>query len=206
MTRHLITTALAVLSVSCVGPRGSKARTPATEPTSTQPAVAAEPSERDWIGVYASTSEIGGFAGTVLVLHKWLGKDIGYRLRSYSDSSSANDINQDEQHGGCLIEGRSVYLPKAYGYMSDGKPQLLASITRYTFVQINGRNVLMRDDALRAFREQNKLYDYGILVKVKDEAGLTLDLRKVEHPSIKVLYADPAKPWNDPFVHGANSR
>ncbi|HEV2296590.1 MAG TPA: hypothetical protein VGR35_22290 [Tepidisphaeraceae bacterium] len=105
-----------------------------------------------------------------------------------------------------MIEGRVVYLPEAYGYMHDGKPLLLASITRHTLIEVNGRKVLMRDDALRAFREHNKLYDYGILVKVKDEAGIMLDLRKVEHPSIKVLYADPAKPWNDPFVHGANSR
>jgi hypothetical protein len=204
MTRYLVTTALALLSVSCAGPRGGTASTPSTRPAATQPAD--EVSERDWIGVYASASEIGGFAGTVLVLDKELRNDIGYRLRSYSDVSSVDDIKQDEQRGSCLIEGQVVYLPEAHGYMHDGKPQLLASITRYTRMEINGRKVLMRDDALRAFREQNKLYDYGILVKVNDEAGVMLDLRKVEHPSIKVLYADPARPWNDPFVHGANSR
>ena len=58
-----------------------------------------------------------------------------------------------------------------------------------------------------ALRKENKLYDYGILVKVKDQADFMLDLGKVEHPSVKVLYSDPAKSWNDPFVHGArNSR
>jgi hypothetical protein len=204
MTHYLITTALALLSVSCAGPRGRTASAPSSRPAATQPA--GEVSERDWIGVYASTSEIGGFARTVLVLDKELRDDIGYRLRSYSDVSSADDIKQDEQRGSCLIEGRAVYLPEAYGYMRDGKPHLLASITRYTLMEINGRKVLMRDDALRAFREHNKLYDYGILVKLKDEAGIMLDLRKVEHPSIKVLYADRDKPWNDPFVHGANNR
>jgi hypothetical protein len=90
--------------------------------------------------------------------------------------------------------------------MNEGRPRFLASITRYTRVEINGRKVLMRDDALRAFRKENKLYGYGILVEVKDRADFMLDLRKVEHPSVKVLYSDPSKPWNDPFVHGANAR
>src|SRR4051812_20898265 len=135
MTRYLITTTLALLSVSCAGPGGGTASAPATQPATTQPAF----TERDWIGIYASTSEIGGFAGTVLVLDKGLRDDIGYRLRSYSDVSSANDIKQDEQRGSCLIEGQVVYLPEAYGYMHDGKPQLLASISRYTLMEINGR-------------------------------------------------------------------
>jgi hypothetical protein len=192
-----------LLSVSCVGPHDGTASAPG--PATQRVATSAVP-EGDWIGVYASTGEIGGFAGTVLVLEKELRDDIGYRLRSYSDRSSTHDIKQDEQRGRCLIDGRTLYLPEAYGYMHDGEPQLLASITRFTLIEINGRNVLMRDDALRAFREENKLYDYGILIKVKDQADILLDLRKVEHPSITVLYSDPAKPWNDPFVHGPNSR
>jgi hypothetical protein len=127
-------------------------------------------------------------------------------MHSYSDVSSADDIKQDGQRGTRLIDGRTLYLPLAYGYMHDGKPHLLASMTRFTLMELNGRKVLMRDDALRVFRGQNKLYDYGILVKENDQADIMLDLRKVEHPSIKVPYSDPAKPWNDPFVHGANSR
>lgn len=202
MTRYLLTTTLSLLSVSCAGPGGGGRRSPATGPAT----VLSVPAERDWIGVYASTSEIGGFAGTVLVLDKEMSDEIGYRRHSYSDVSSADDIKQDEQRGRCLIEQRVLYLPEARGYTHEGKPEFFASITRYTLVEIDGRKVLMRDDALRAFHEDNKLYDYGILVKVKDESDIMLDLSTVEHPSIKVLYSDPAKPWNDPFVHGANSR
>jgi hypothetical protein len=206
MTRYLITVTIALTSVSCARPRGGTASTPANRPAATQPVVMGEVAERDWIGVYASTSEIGGFAGTVLVLDKELGDEIRYRMRSYSDVSLAGAIEQDERAGSCLIERRMLYLPEASGYMQDGKPRLFASITHYTLMEINGRKVLMRDDALRAFREENKLYDYGILVKVEDKAGLLLDLSKVEHPAIKVLYSDPARPWKDSFVHGANSR
>lgn len=200
--RYLIATIVTLLSASCAGPRGGAPSVPAT-----QPAAAGTVSEADWLGVYASTSEIGGFTGTVLVLEKNLmGKDIGYRLRFHSDVSWSAAIKQDERGGGCLIEGRALYLPEADGYMHDGKPHLRASIKRYTLVEINGRRVLIRDDALSAFRNQNKLYDYGILVKVQDQADILLDLTKVEHPSIKVLYADPNKPWDDPFVHGPNDR
>lgn len=43
--------------------------------------------------------------------------------------------------------------------MHEGKSQLLASITRYTLTEINGRKVLMRDDALRAFREVKAVWN-----------------------------------------------
>jgi hypothetical protein len=64
----------------------------------------------------------------------------------------------------------------------------------------------MRDDALRAYRDNNKLYDYGILVRTDDVPSLLLDLKTVERPSIKSLYDDPSKPWRDPYVHGPNAR
>lgn len=199
MARYSFITALALLSVSCSEPRGGTAGTPHQLQCITQPAV----SERDWIGAYASTSEIRVFSGTVLVVEKDAGEGPQYRMRSYSDVSLGG-IKQDEQRGSCLIDGRSMYLPVADGYMQDGKPKLTASIIRYTMMGIHGRKILMRDDALRIFREQNKLYDYGILVKVKDVADFMLRLSEVEHPSIKVLYSDPTKPWDDPFVHGPN--
>lgn len=206
MTPHLIKTTIAILCIFCLELCGGPTSAPATQPAATQPAATAEIAERDWVGVYASTSEIRGFAGTVLVLEKGVRDEVDYRLRSHSDVRSANAIEQDEEGGRCLIDGRALYLPHAYGYMHDGKPRLRTSVSRWTFVEINGHKVLMRDDALRAFREQNKLYDYGILVKVRDQPDVMLDLRKVEHPSIKMLYSDPNKPWEDPFVHGPNSR
>ena len=201
MLRYLIVTMLALLTISCAAPRGGTGSTPASQPATSQPAF----TDRDWIGVYASTSEIGGLAGTVLVLEDEH-DHIGYRMHSYSDVLIVDSIQEDEQHGTCLIEGRNLYLPLAFGYMRKGKPSLLALVSRYTLVEINGRNVLMRDDALHAFREENKLYDYGILVRVKDQVDFMFDLQKVEHPSVKTLYADPTKKWNDPFVHDANNR
>src|SRR5206468_5709849 len=95
-----------------------------------------------------------------------------------------------------------LYIPHAYGHIRDGKPDLTASLDRMSLIEINGHKTLMRDDALRTFRNENKLYDYGILIKVSDDPFYPLDLKKAEPPSIKLLYSDPTKPWNDPFVHG----
>jgi hypothetical protein len=105
-----------------------------------------------------------------------------------------------------LIEGRAILLPRAYGFVHDGKPVLLARVDRLTLVEVNGHKVLMREDAIRAFRESKKLYDYGILVKVSEDPDATADLRRVQHPSIKLLYSDPSKPWHDPWTSGANER
>ena len=174
------------------GPGGAASR-----PTSAAPAAA-------WQGVYAMPSEVAGFAGEVLLLDEEFGRH-SYAMQTYSDMVSTDDIPQDKLSGSYLTEGEVLYLPHAIRYMRDGKPRLLAGIDRYTRVRINGRDVLLRDDALRAYRQENKLYDYGILIKVSDEGGL-VDLSKVERPSIKVLYADPSKPWADPFVHGPNPR
>ena len=71
---------------------------------------------------------------------------------------------------------------------------------------IQGHTVLLRDDALKAYRENNQLYDYGILIRVSDKATLFTDLDHVKHESIKVLYQDRSKGWDDPFVHGPNPR
>jgi hypothetical protein len=66
---------------------------------------------------------------------------------------------------------------------------------------INGIPVLMRSDALKAWREQKKIYDYGILIKIQamvEEDGY------VARPSVKSLYdADKqGMQWKDPFVNG----
>jgi hypothetical protein len=105
-----------------------------------------------------------------------------------------------------LVDGDRVYVPKAHGSMREGKPGLWASVTRYTRGTINGQAVPMRDDALRAFTEQNRLDDYGILIKVPGVAEALVDLGRVEHPSIKARYDDPDKPWHDPFVGDPNER
>jgi hypothetical protein len=159
-----------------------------------------------WTGTYVSTSEISGYSGTVLALDAD-GSDQGrYRMRFYSDAHIANEIMQDEAWGSFLASGPHLYLPLAHGQMENGKPSLSASLERYTFAIINTHAVLLRDDALAAFRKDNKLYDYGILIRISDRSGMMEDLTHLNHPSIKQLYSDPGKPWNDPFVHGPNER
>jgi hypothetical protein len=125
-------------------------------------------------------------------------------MHFYTDVQSGNAIKDDPSFGSYLVDGNTIYLPLASGTMNDGRPSLTASIERYRWVEINHHSVLMRDDAWQAFRESNKLYDYGILIKVSEDDPLSLD--SVKHPSIKLLYADPMKSWADPFVHGANER
>ena len=166
----------------------------------------AEPATEDFLGVWASPAEIGGFSGTVLVLEKDLSDEIGYRMRFYTDTDLSGEIKQDERRGSSLTSGHAIYIPQASGFYHDGKPLLLASVTQYTLMQINGHAVLVRDDALKAYQTENKLYDYGILIRVTAKAEPLLELKKVEHPSIKLLYSDPNKPSADPFVHGPTPR
>jgi hypothetical protein len=202
-TCRFVTTVLALLSLSCAGAH-RKAGSSAAR--ATRPAIADAATDETWLGVYASTSEVGGFSGTVLALERDWNDELRYRMHFYSDVSSADAIEQDELRGDCLTEGDTLYLPQAYGFMREGKPVLQAKVTRYTRVTINGHPVLLRDDALRAYRANNKLYDYGILVRVGGPPEWSADLRSVKHPSIKTLYPDPSKPWDDPFVHGPNAR
>jgi hypothetical protein len=127
-------------------------------------------------------------------------------MRFYSDVVSGDAIEQDELWGTPLVEGDAIFIPQAHGTNRGGKPNLWATLDRYTMRQINGHTVLLRGDALRALERENALYDYGVLVKVAREADFLTDLKNAEHKSIKVLYANPEKPWRDPFVHGPNER
>jgi hypothetical protein len=161
----------------------------------------------EWVGVYSSPAEIGGFSGTVLVIEESIvGSELRYRKSFYSDVRSPDDIEQEIRTGNCLIDGNRIFIPQAYGYLRGGKPQLLASIERLTRASINGRIVLLRDDARVAFEAENKLYDYGILIKVADKPHLLLDLAEVKHESIKLLQNDKSKAWQDPFTNGPNER
>lgn len=191
-------------------------------PSASPPAASTRPTEHDattvathaetndlssWIGIYSSTSEIGGFTGTVLSLEDaFTHGSLRYRMKFRSDVVVADMIRESEKDGQPLVEGDELYLPEASGYVLDGKTSLWASITRYTRVNLQGRTVLMRDDALRAFRKNNRLYDYGILIKVLDRGDPFLNLAAVKHESIKVLYQNTTGPWQDPFVHGPNPR
>jgi hypothetical protein len=193
-----------LLVVSCA----PKPRSPAPLPAAaTRPAAASsQPSPQDWFGVYATPVEISGFSGTTLCLQAGYQGSPQYRMRFYSDVISGDAIKQEELFGGFLTDGDALYLPRAFGFVREGVTSLMATVDRYTLVTINGHKVLLRDDALRAYRKEDKLYDYGILIKVDDRPDAIVDLEKVQHPSIRSLYADPSKPWKDPFVHGANGR
>ena len=165
------------------------------------------PTDENWVGIYSSPKEIGGFSGTVLEIQRNLtGGGFEYWMRSYSDARMADEIGEARKFGELLIDSDRLYVPVASGFMNEGKPILSASITRYTRMTIRGHTVLLRDDALKVYRDQNRLYDYGILIKVDDHADLLADLDRVRHESIKVLYENPNKPWRDPFVNGPNPR
>jgi len=128
-------------------------------------------------------------------------------MTSYSDfRPSKNVLDEKEKSGEAVTEDDRLYIPTAMGHYIDGKLSLTASITRYTRLEIKGRQILLRDDALKAFRERNQLYDYGVLIKVADKIGTEVNLDSVKHESIKVLYDDASKEWKDPFVNGPNKR
>lgn len=197
-----------LLIASCSSQPGNPTSTPSQPPASTVTTTEADDHAlSEWIGVYSSPEEIGGFTGTVLVLEKGLGgKDLQYRKRFHSDVS-VDDIKQDERSGSCLVDRDCIYIPEAYGYRRDeGEIRLHASVERYHRVTVNGYRTLMRDDAYSIFKTKNELYDYGILIQVPAKPDWELELDEVEHPSIKVLYTDQTKPWSDPFVHGPNER
>ncbi len=162
-----------------------------------------------WEGVYASTSEIGGFTGTVLSIRV---SDLGdghelirYTKTFYTDAHLDDEIPQDTLTGMCLVDKNVIYVPKASGYQKGGNISLFASVERFSRVKINGHDVLITDSTLKLYRAKKKLYDYGVLVKVSDKPILfPSEFKKVQHPSVKVLYTDPNKPWRGPFVYGAN--
>jgi hypothetical protein len=175
--------------------------------------VAADPpkrasTENSWIGVYSSPSEIGGYTGTVLFIDRSITGQLEHRTISYSDVviTDKDRIEQPESQGDIMLDGDKLYLSSASGFYYRRKPVISGHIERYTRVRINGRSVLLRDDALEAYRRHDSLYDYGILIKVADRTDAFADVNKVKHESIKVLYKNPKKEWNDPFVHGANKR
>jgi len=146
------------------------------------------------------------FTGTVLVIEAGSGNALDYRMTFYTDVGSENDIREKYKSGSLLTDGDRLYLPMASGYRSAEGTHLIASIDRYTRAIINDRLVLLRDDALRAWQHGQRLYDYGILIRVADTPGFVATLDDVKHESIKVLYQDRSKPWKDPFVSGPNER
>jgi len=157
-----------------------------------------------WHGIYVSTCEISGYSGTAMSLGPLEDGQRKYRKHFYScvstDSpelppiieTNENKLTITERHGFRTSDG-TLHDPIEYE-------------TKYTRMKINGHIVLLRDDALKQFESDNKLSDYGVLVKISDNHESIDDLSNAPHPSIRALYEEPDSGWNDPFVHGANSR
>ncbi|MEM9826868.1 MAG: hypothetical protein AAF958_09780 [Planctomycetota bacterium] len=164
------------------------------------------PDGKRWAGVYASTSEVGIFTSTVLVIDDGSMSYIGYDMKFTTDVVSDDNIQQDRLHGAVLTEENRIYIPVAHGSRRKGKISLMATIFRYTRIEIDGKVVLLRDDALEAYEKEKKLYGYGVLIRVADYPGMfgMLDFDRVKHPSIKSLYKDKTKGTSDPFTSGLN--
>jgi len=164
------------------------------EPALTQPQSGAidQPTLEQWYGVYASPKEVAGFTGTVLALEKGKSSVVEYRKLFYSDAGPTGKDGDPYERGECTTSGSSLHM--ASGKLTDS----------YTLARIQGHVVLMRTDAWGMYQKSGKLYDYGIFIKVEAGADPALRLETVTHPSIKLLYSDPSKPWQDPFVHGPN--
>ena len=166
--------------------------------------------KREWIGVYTSPEEVGGYSGTALDIKEGYFGKLSHRMTFYSDGNlvveGTRDIEEPEKSGDVMVDGNKLYVATATGSITHGKASLDAGLERYTRVRVCGRVVLMRDDALELYRRKNELYDYGILIKVSDSDGSLSKLAAAKHESIKVLYQHPANGWQDPFVNGPNVR
>lgn len=201
--RHPLTSFLIALIASLSG--CAHAHTEATRevsPNSQPPQLdlLPNPDPRSWVGVYSSTSEIGGFTGTVLVIEEGLNlPELRYRMSFYTDASQAGEIHEKVKTGWLLTNSAQLYVPEATGYTRDNQVSLSASITRYTRVRIRGRVVLLRDDALGEYRDHNRLYDYGVLIQVSDRVDSFVEMEQVRHESIRTIQPSD-KPWRDPFV------
>ena len=157
-----------------------------------------------WHGIYVSTTEISGFSGTAISLGPLENEKRTYRKDFYSC------VSTDRPELPPVIEtnANELTITERYEFRSDDGTLYdpLEHQTKYTRRKINGHIVLLRDDALKQFERNNKLYDYGVLVKISDDHDSIDDLSTAPHPSIRDLYENPDSGWNDPFVHGANSR
>jgi hypothetical protein len=160
------------------------------------PASAASP-ERQGIthsihGTWATSREIARFSGTILSI-----EGTSFTEWFYSDAGPVNDGNPIR--GAYSFSGTILTVPAsppAGGATGSGSAGV------WHLDRINGVSVLLRGDALKAWRTTGRLYDYGILIKIDDAATTT---GKVKRPSIKQLYSDPAGGWRDPDVYGPNS-
>jgi hypothetical protein len=195
-----LTAIIVLLSIGCTDQSERKIDTgpPKTvsEPLRTDSALRIVDSEQPKIvndrlaeGVYATPDEISGFSGTTLEL-----KDGGFRYWFHSDVGGLNEpeypiIGKYEfQNGVVLLNSTQV------------------NQSQWFIDVVHGTPVLWREDALKIWKRDRKIYDYGVLVWSENDIQDD-DLNKLQRRSVRDLYSEEKKneikEWKDPFVHGA---
>lgn len=139
-------------------------------------------------GVYRSPAEISDFSGTTLEL-----KHGKFRYWFYSDVRSGNEPEYP-------LTGDYTFQNGEVALSHEQVNQRL-----WTVDVVHGIPVLWRDDALKAWKEERKIYDYGVLIWTAD--GIPEDdFSQVKQLSVRELYdatkKAEVKTWQDPFVHG----
>lgn len=131
-------------------------------------------------GLFLTPKEIAGYTETMLLL-----QDQHYQYWFYSDLRGQHEP-QYPIKGAFSFDGENIRL--------DGEH---VSQKEWRLVNINGVQVLMREDAYSLWIKEGQLYDYGILIYCPPAPDNT----RLENPSIRVLVDDAASDWKDPFVH-----
>ena len=177
--RNVASILIAALAVGCVQCHAAE---PAADPPKSKQDRPAKP--RGLEGIYCTPVEISGFSGTALEL-----KDGKFEYWFYSDVGTGDEPEYP-------VTGK--YSQKD-GQLTLNHEQV--SQRDWFPAVIKGVRVLLRPDAWKIWREQKKIYDYGVLIQVDETVD---DDGDVERPSVKQLYGAGKKDreWKDPFVHG----
>ena len=176
-----------VLAIAgCEGRSADRSGSPPAEQPSTSDDPRQAPGTSQFDGVYCTAREISGSSGTILEL-----KGEKFRYWFYSDLIGPDGPEYTITGSYRVVDGKLV-LDHGQVTQKEWFPDV-----------INGVPVLFRDDALKIWREQGRLYDYGILIKAPS-ADLSDD--SAERPSITVLYDEEMKKRledrKDPDVRG----
>lgn len=138
-------------------------------------------------GIYATSREIAGFSGTILEI-----SDAKFRYWFYSDVRWSGEPEYPIS-GKALFQNERVVIEFHPEREEVWFPD-----------EINGVQVLLRDDALEAWKKESKIYDYGILIKT--DYKRVDENAKFERPSITVLFDEEMnkrlKNRIDPFITG----
>ena len=134
------------------------------------------------VGTYASPLECSGFQSVAV--------SIGTNW--YSSWFESDVLPQDKARpirGGTYCrQGNDLYMVlicilSEWVIANPRDPAIVPRVEKWTLTNINESVVLMRDDALACWTNENRIMPYGVLIKIGDTT--TELLRDVKHPSIK---------------------